>query len=108
MVSDLNTLLGDEFPTKVLETDKPVLVEFGAPWCGPCRLLEPVLSELASQYDGKVDFYSVNVDMAPELVMDYDILGVPTVILFRGGKPQHRLTGYRPKHALEKAFLQDL
>ena len=108
MSSDLNTLLAEDFPTRALNADKPVLVEFGAPWCGPCKMLEPVLSELASQYAGQVDVYSLNVDTAPELVMEYGIMGVPTVILFRNGKPQHRLTGYRPKQALEKALLQDL
>ena len=108
MASGLTPILANEFTSKVLNTEKPVLVEFGAPWCGPCKMLEPVLIELAEQYAGKVDFYSINVDMSPELVMDYGVMGVPTVILFRVGKPQHRLTGYRPKPALEKAFLLDL
>ncbi len=108
MTSGLIDLPGDEFILKVLNAEKPVLVEFGAPWCGPCKMLDPVLKELANQYDGKVEFYSINVDMTPELVMDYGIMGVPTIILFRGGKPEHRLTGYRPKRALEKAFLIDL
>jgi thioredoxin 1 len=108
MSSELNPLLEDEFQSKVLNAKKPVLVEFGAPWCGPCRLLEPVLSELASQYDGQVDFYSINVDNTPELVMNYDIMGVPTIILFQEGQPQKRLTGYRPKHALQSVFLSNL
>lgn len=108
MASGLNELSKDEFSAKVLNSTKPVLVEFGAPWCGPCKMLEPVLSELASEYDGKVEFYSVNVDIIPQLVMEYSIMGVPTVILFSGGEPHHRLTGYRPKAALEKAFLLDL
>lgn len=108
MASGLNPLQGEEFTEKVLNVGNPVLVEFGAPWCGPCKMLEPVLIELAEQYDGKVDFYSINVDRTPKLVMDYGIMGVPTVILFRDGKPQHRLTGYRPRAALEKAFLKNL
>ena len=108
MAIGLEELLEDEFITKVVNSKKPVLVEFGAPWCGPCKMLEPVLIELAGQYDGKVDFYSINVDRTPKLVMEYGIMGVPTVILFRDGKPQQRLTGYRPKAALEKAFLKNL
>jgi thioredoxin 1 len=108
MASDLNTLLAEDFSNLVLNANKPVLVEFGAPWCGPCKMLDPVLSELASQYDGQVDFYSLNVDTTPELVMKYGIMGVPTVILFMDGEPKHRLTGYRPKQALVKAFFNDL
>jgi len=108
MSSDLKSLLAEDFLTRVLNADKPVLVEFGAPWCGPCKMLDPVLSELASQYARQVDFYSFNVDTAPELVMEYGIMGVPTVILFRDGEAKHRLTGYRPKQVLEKTFFQDL
>jgi thioredoxin 1 len=108
MAPGLHELLGEDFTAKVLNAEKPVLVEFGAPWCGPCKMLEPVLIELAEQYDGKVDIYSINVDRTPKLAMDYGIMGVPTVILFRDGKPQQRLTGYRPKDALEKAFLMNL
>jgi thioredoxin 1 len=108
MSLDLKTLIEEEFQTKVLKAEKPVLVEFGAPWCGPCKMLEPVLSDLAVQYDGQVDIYTINIDHTPELVMAYDIMGVPTVILFRDGQPQVRLTGYRPKQALEKAFLTDI
>ena len=108
MASGLSPLLGEHFSTKVLDSKIPVLVEFGAPWCGACKMIEPVLIELASEYAGKVDFYSVDVDEMPALVMDYGIMGVPTLILFRDGKPLHRLTGYRPKTALIKAFLMDL
>jgi thioredoxin 1 len=108
MASDLNTLLVEDFSNLVLNADKPVLVEFGAPWCGPCKMLEPVLSELANQYDGQVDFFLINVDTSPELVMEYGIMGVPTVMLFVDGEPKHRLTGYRPKQALVKAFFNDL
>jgi thioredoxin 1 len=108
MASDLNTLLAEDFSSQVLNADKPVMVEFGAPWCGPCKMLEPVLSELANQYDGQVDFFSINVDTSPELVMKYGIMGVPTVMLFVDGEPKHRLTGYRPKQALVKAFFNDL
>ena len=95
----------DEFESKVLQAAKPVLVEFGAPWCGPCRLLEPVLIDLAGAYGDRVDFYSVDVDDSPQLAMDYQVLGVPTVILFNDGQVIERMTGYRPRKALEKLFL---
>jgi thioredoxin 1 len=108
MSSELKSIIEEEFPTKVLNANKPVLVEFGAPWCGPCKLLERVLSELASEYGNQVDFYSINIDQTPNLLMNYSIMGVPTVILFKSGQPHHRLIGYRPKHALEKVILEQI
>ena len=108
MAHGLEELTAEAFTSKVLKADRLVLVEFGAPWCGPCKMLDPVLSELATAYGEKVDFYTINVDHTPDLVMSYGILGVPTVILFHNGQPRQRMTGYRPKHALEKMFLLDL
>jgi thioredoxin 1 len=107
-MSNLTPLQTDSFDSQVLKAEKPVLVEFGAPWCGPCKMLEPVLAELAPAYAGRVDFYTVDVDDNPQLAMDYGVMGVPTVILFKSGEPAHRLTGYRPRQALEKAFFADL
>ena len=103
-MTDLPALTVDAFPEKALNAENPVLVEFGAPWCGPCKMLEPVLVELAGEYVGKVDFYSVDVDQSPELASKYQVMGVPTVILFRDGQPVQRMTGYRPKRALAKLF----
>ena len=107
-MSSLTPIQADAFATQVLQAEKPVLVEFGAPWCGPCKMLEPVLAEMAADYQGRVDFYTVDVDQNPDLVMDYGVMGVPTVILFKSGQPLHRLTGYRPRQALEKALFGDL
>jgi thioredoxin len=73
------------FETEVLKADGLVLVDFYAPWCGPCKMLAPLLEQLAGQYAGRVKFVKVNVDEAPRLAMRYDITGVPTVMLFRGG-----------------------
>jgi len=107
-MSALTVLNSDEFETKVLAVANPVMVEFGAPWCGPCKMLEPVLEEMAVEYKGKVDFYTVDVDQNPDLVMAHGVMGVPTVILFRDGQAVNRMTGYRPKKALEKEFFADL
>ena len=106
-MASLTLLQQDDFQTRVLEAEKPVLVDFGAPWCGPCKMLDPVLEELAEEFDGQVDFYSVNVDDNQQLAMDFSIMGVPTVILFRDGQPVERLTGFRPKRALIKKFFKD-
>jgi len=73
------------FETEVLKADGVVLVDFYAPWCGPCRMLAPLLEQLANEIAGRVKFAKVNVDEAPHLAMRYDITGVPTVMLFRGG-----------------------
>lgn len=97
-----------EFEAKVLLAEKPVLVEFGAPWCGPCRLLEPVLEELAAEYSNRVDFYTVDVDQSSELAMQHSVMGVPTVMLFKDGKLLERMTGFRPRKAVEKLFLTKL
>jgi len=107
-MSSLTPIPSEAFEAQVLQAEKPVLVEFGAPWCGPCKMLEPVLVEMAADYAGRVDFYTVDVDQDPQLAMDYGVMGVPTVILFQSGQPVHRLTGYRPRPALEKALFADL
>jgi len=107
-MSNLTPIQTDTFDSQVLQAEKPVLVEFGAPWCGPCKMLEPVLAELSEAYAGQVDFYTVNVDDSPNLAMEYGVMGVPTVILFKSGEPVHRLTGYRPRQALEQALFSDL
>jgi len=104
----LTPLGQDEFEEKVLKAEKPALVEFGAPWCGPCRLLEPVLEELAGSYGERVDFYTVDVDQAPQLAVQQSVMGVPTLMLFREGKLVERMTGYRPRKAIEKQFLAKL
>jgi thioredoxin 1 len=107
-MSALPPLGQDQFDTIINQASRPVLVEFGATWCGPCRMLEPVLVELAGDYGDRVDFYTVDVDQAPQLAMNLGVMSVPTVILFRDGQAVERITGYRPRRALEKTFLSDL
>ncbi len=89
-------LTKDNFVREVLQSGKPVLVDFWAPWCGPCRMLMPVLEEIAKERsDIKVG--KVNVDEEPELAMQFRVASIPTLLLFKGGKLVNSSVGYRPK-----------
>ena len=85
------------FNNEVIESDIPVLVDFWATWCGPCRMLGPVIEELAEEYEGKVKVGKVNVDEEPALAAKFDISSIPTVMLFKSGKVTETVVGYRPK-----------
>ena len=101
MVNEIKT---NEFETKVLGADKPVFVDFWAPWCGPCRMVSPVVEALSEQYEGKVDFYKVNVDEEPELARQFGIMSIPTLMLFKDGELFDQTLGVQPEAEL-KAFI---
>lgn len=87
------TITKENFENEVQKSDKPVLVDFWAAWCGPCRMLAPVIEELAEEYDGRVKVGKVNVDEEPELAAEFQISSIPTVIIFKNGKAAHVETG---------------
>jgi thioredoxin 1 len=91
-----------EFKQKVLDSPLPVVVEFGAEWCHPCKALEPVLKQLAQEWSGKADLVQVNVDDAQGLVQKYTVFSVPTVMLFVKGQPVERLTGFQTREKLKE------
>ena len=94
------TITKDNFEAEVLRSEIPVLVDFWATWCGPCRMLAPVISEIAEKYAGTVKVGKVNVDEEPELAMQFRVDSIPTVMLFKEGRLVNTTVGFRPKEQI--------
>lgn len=103
-MTEINHISDDSFQSDVLQADKPVLVDFTAVWCGPCKMLDPVVKQLAQEWAGKVKFVMVDVDSNPNVTMNYQVMGVPTLMMFVNGRPVERVSGYQPKDRLVNKF----
>ena len=100
MAGTLNEVTDANFQAEVIEADTPVLVDFWAPWCGPCRVVGPVLEEIASEREG-LKIVKLNVDENQQTAAKFEVLSIPTMILFRGGEPVKKVIGAYPKKKLE-------
>lgn len=93
-----------EFQSKVLEANEPVLVDFFATWCGPCRMMAPVIEEVSEEMAGKASVYKIDTDEAPEIAQQYGIMSIPTFIVFKDGKPAAQTLGAQPKEKILDLF----
>ena len=94
----------DDFQTEVINDAKPVLVDFTAVWCGPCKMLDPIVKDLAQEWGEKVKVVKLDVDHNPNIAMQYQVMGVPTLMLFVNGEVSERITGYQSKERIMSKF----
>jgi thioredoxin 1 len=95
------TVTDDTFRGEVLEADVPVLVDFWAQWCPPCKMVAPIVEDLASEYEGRMKVAKVDTDISPSVASEYRVMSIPTLMVFRGGQPIGSVIGYQPKAVLK-------
>ena len=95
------TVTDTSFKSEVLDSDVPVLVDFWASWCAPCKMIAPIVEELAGEYDGRIKVVKVDIDANPMAPGQFGVMSIPTLLLVRGGKAERRIVGYRPKASIK-------
>jgi len=102
MASDkVINLTQDNFKSDIIDSDIPALVDFWAPWCSPCRMIAPVVDEVAEEFGGKVKVGKVNVDENRDIAIEYGVMSIPTLIVFKGGQAVDRVVGFKPKNEMK-------
>ena len=101
-MSKVTPVNDSDFEQMVLQAKTPVLVDFWAEWCGPCRMVAPIVEELAEEYKGRVSFAKLDVDQNPKTASQYGIMSIPSLIIFKNGAPASNLVGFRPKADLKR------
>jgi thioredoxin 1 len=104
MAAELPEMTAARFDEEVLQSELPVLIDFTAEWCAPCKMLDPLVAELAEEWQGKAKVFQMDADKNTDLLVQWRIMGVPTLALFKDGKIVARMTGYKPKKAIVKKF----
>ena len=99
-MAEIEYISGDQWETEVTQSELPVLVDFNAEWCAPCKMIAPIIEQLAEEWQGRVKVVQMNADQNPDIMVKYGIMGIPTVILFKNGDASERITGYMPKDKL--------
>ncbi len=101
-MAEIREVTDTTFESDVVKGDLPTLVDFWAPWCGPCRMVAPIVEELGDEYAGKVNFFKMNTDENPAVPTKFGIRSIPTLLVFKDGKLAGQIVGYRPKSDLKK------
>ncbi len=103
-MASVHELSDASFQTEVLQSSEPVLVDFGAPWCGPCRMVGPVIEELAAENAGSIKVFEMNIDESPNTAAGYGISSIPTLMIFKDGQVVKQFVGVQPKNRLQDAI----
>jgi thioredoxin 1 len=103
-MADIKYITEGNFQEEVIDSTMPVMVDFTATWCGPCKMLDPIVKQLAQEWNGKVKVLKLDVDHNADIAIQYQVMGVPTLMLFSEGQARQRITGYQPKDRIVAKF----
>lgn len=103
-MADIINVAQDTFQEEVLDSAQPVLVDFSAEWCGPCKMLDPIVKQMAGDWGDRIKVVKIDADQNPDILVQYNVLGIPTLLFFKDGEVVDRVTGYQPKDKLVAKF----